>query len=289
MSSEYRHLKQALKLPPDRMLMLFESFCERSHALMDSMEWSWKFRGKQAQSNRCFWLGKGGYAEATSRQIRSLAGKLGLLPEDLPGGLKTWHYLLDQHTDRALVGYSGPGLDGRPPACLKIYLTLGWSARRFYSQIVPHRHPDVPAEVPPPRTRLVLVYSAYESGEVSSRTYFFWLNGTLSTVGVARYLRSLIGDRAFSVARMHPSVGIGFKNDTTNMLGLSFRPTGLALPDHSSWWQSPALDPLLYAAGSTPLLRERLAQVTWMTVPPGVVGPEFPYVLPEMNVYVRLS
>lgn len=73
------------------------------------------------------------------------------------------------------------------------------------------------------------------------------------------------------------------------MLGLSLRPTGIDCADHPSWWSSPVLGPLLYAAGRNPELGKRLHQVSWVTAPLTGEALRFPFAMPEMNVYVRLA
>jgi hypothetical protein len=106
---------------------------------------------------------------------------------------------------------------------------------------------------------------------------------------VAAYFKKLAGKRAVELARLHPSTGIAFKHDTTDSLGYSFHPTGLAAEDHPSWWSSPALGPILYAAGSVPALRARLRQMSWVSFPLKSSALKFPLLMPEMNVYVRFG
>lgn len=288
MSWEYQLLKRRLGLPSDRLLSLFERFCERACVAMDSMEWSWKVLPDRMLDNRIFWLGAGGCREATSRHLRRLADELGFAPADLPGGIERWRELLDTRTDRALVSYAGPDPAAGRPGVIKTYLTLDRCDEAMWAGSLRGLHAALPAAAPPGAARVLLSYSCGESGESFSRVYVMYLQRELAKREVADYLTPWIGERGLRVARGHPAAGVSVKNDTTDMLGLAFRPTGLALDDHPSWWESPALAPLLHAAGPIPALRERLQRVSWVTVPLSPASLELPYTLPEMNVYVRL-
>jgi hypothetical protein len=105
---------------------------------------------------------------------------------------------------------------------------------------------------------------------------------------LSSWLSAVAGERAVEIARSHVRSGISFKSDTTDMLGIGFRPSDLELDDHPSWRNSPVLDPVFYAAGSRPLLRERLRRLSWVTVPMSAEALAFPLLMPEMNVYVKL-
>src|SRR6266540_4105366 len=107
MRPEYRFLKHEYGISGDPMLNLFERFCDQSQGIMDAMEWSWKFLGTKVRTNRALWLGKPDQREETGRRLRRLAAELSFAPKDLPGGLRSWYRLLENHTDRALVGYAG--------------------------------------------------------------------------------------------------------------------------------------------------------------------------------------
>jgi len=252
------------------------------------MEWSWKFQGGQALANRVFWLGAGGCREETARHLDWLVAELGLAPAALAGS-EGWRELLHARMERALVSYAGPNPRTARAAAIKIYLTLEDCGEALYRGLIRPLYPDLPADCPPGGVRPLVCYAAYETGKVASRAYFLYHAAEFANPAVADYFTALAGRRAVEVARMHPSAGFAFKGDTTNMLGLSLRPTGIACGDHDAWWSSPALDPLLYAAGSHPALRERLHSVSWVTVPLTEEALRFPFVMPEMNVYVRLS
>lgn len=288
MSWEYRLLKRQLGIPQEPMLDLFERFCERAYDAMAAMEWSWKFAGQAIQSNRAFWLGAGGRRAETGRHFRWLAHELGFLAPDLPDGLSTWHRLLDTNTDRVLLGYSGDNPAGNQPACLKLYLTLESCPEDIYSELIRPLHAKLLPGTPPESARVILAHSINAQGISFSRAYLFCFQEACEDPIVRDYMSHLLGERALDVAMHHPSFGVALKNDTVDMIGFSFRPTGLDLQDHPSWRHSPVLTPLLHAAGRVPALRERLHRVSWVTVPLGIATSAFPFVLPEMNVYVKL-
>lgn len=286
MSWEYRFLKHQLEIPCDALLTLFESFCERAHDSMDSMEWSWKFHGGRALANRVFWLGAPSHRASTSEHVRWLAGELALNPADLPGGLQAWFSLVEHHTERALVSYAGPSPEGDRSAAIKIYLTLDRIAvsSRLLQAVIPKLACDLPLEA----ATVLLCYAAYECGDAASRIYLIYGQESFQEVALCEWMRSVAGDRALELARSHVRAGLAFKNDTTNMLGLGFRPSGVEMADHPCWWNSAALVPLFCAAGSRPLLRARLRRVTWITLPLSREALALPLTMPEMNVYVRL-
>ena len=279
MRTEYEYLKRESGLEQDPVLTLFEKFCSRASDAFDSMEWSWKFQPGRTLGNRIFWLG-------APRPLETRAHLEGLTAEL---GLDVRHEGLYGYTERALVSYAGPDKNKGRAAAIRIYLTLDDCSEPVYSQYVRPAYPDLPSDAPPGAVRALVCYAAYETGTVASRTYFLYHAEQLGEPAVREYLSHLLGERAVEIAAMHPSAGFAFKGDTTNMLGLSFRPTGISAADHPSWWNSPALTPLLYAAGRTPALRERLHRVSWVTVPLTSESLEFPFEMPEMNVYVRLA
>jgi hypothetical protein len=279
MRTEYDYLKNESGMEQDPVLTLFEKFCGRAGDAFDSMEWSWKFQPGRTLGNRIFWLGAPRPAE-TRAHLEWLTGELGL---DVRDGR------LYDFTERALVSYAGANKDKGRSAAIRIYLTLDDCSEPVYSDYVRPAYPDLPASAPPGAVRALVCYAAYETGTVASRAYFLYHADQLREPAVREYLVNLLGERAVEVAAMHPSAGFAFKGDTTNMLGLSFRPTGIEAAGHPSWWNSPALTPLLYAAGRTPALRERLHRVSWVTVPLTSDALQFSYEMPEMNVYVRLA
>ncbi len=282
-------LKSEMVPASDPMLRLFESFCERAQEAQHAMEWSWKFVGSTIQSNRAFWLGAGERRRATSTHIKWLAGELGFEAKGLPGGLAAWHNILDERTQRVLVGYSGAGAASGRRACIKIYLTLDELDNGAYQEFVRPLYEHLPPDTPVEKGRYLMAHSIYEDGGAFARVYLICMQEELQNAKTADFLRKAIGERGLEVARQHPSAGIALKCDTTDMLGLSLRPTGISVADHPSWWNSPVLTPLLYGAGHLPALRERLHRVSWVTVPITAEALAFPFVMPEMNVYVRLN
>ncbi len=284
---EYQYLKRQLGTPRDSMLDLFEQYCERAYDALEDMEWSWKFAAGKIQDNRAFWLGAGERRSETSRHMRWLANELSFSP-NLPGGIETWRRLLNTKTNRTLVGYSGRNESANQPPCLKLYLTLDSCQGEEYRELLQPLHPKLLAEEPPEGARIILSHAVYENGFNYPRAYLFYTQPMFANERVRTYMTNLLGAEAVAVATVHPSCGVALKNDTTDMMGLSFRPTGVELQDHPSWWRSPALTPLLCAAGKVPLLRERLHRVSWITVPMNAAVVGFPFVLPEMNVYVKL-
>ncbi len=287
MSWEYRFLKRELAIPADPLLGMFEDFCERAYDAMASMEWSWKLQGEDSLANRVFWLGSPDRREQTSDHLQWLARELAFEPVDLPGGLAAWHDLLDNHTDRALVSYAGPNPVSGRPAAIKMYLTLDLddaATASLLRAVMPKLTSDPPLE----KATVLLCYAAYEVGGSRSRIYLIYPQEAFEDAAVAGWLAALVGPHALQLARTHPRAGIALKSDTTDMLGLGLRPSEAALTDHPSWSNSPALNPLFYAAGCQPLLRDRLHRVSWITVPLDAEALSFPMIMPEMNVYVRL-
>jgi hypothetical protein len=252
------------------------------------MEWSWKLQGEEILANRVFWLGAGGCRAETAHGLDWLIAELGLKPSRLAGEAQ-WREILESHMDRALVSYAGPNPRTQRPAAIKIYLTLEGCDDALYSGLIRPLYADLPEQAPPGEVRPLICYSAYDDGDVASRAYFLYNAEDFENPAVAEYFTRLAGRRAVEVARAHPSAGFAFKGDTTNMLGLSLRPTGLDSSGHPSLWSSPALGPLLHAGGRDPLLREWLHRVSWVTVPLTDESLRFPYLMPEMNVYVRLG
>jgi hypothetical protein len=285
---QYRQLKSELGLTHDPVLGLFERYCARARGALDSMEWSWKFQGEQALANRVFWLGAGGCRVETGGHLNWLIGELGITPAALVGASE-WGEILRVHMERALVSYAGPNPWMGRPAAIKIYLTLEGCNDAVYRGLIRPLSPELPEHCPPGSVRPLICYAAYDDGGVASRAYFLYHAQEFENPAVADYFTRLAGRRAVEVARGHPSAGFAFKGDTTNMLGLSLRPTGIGAADHPAWWSSPVLGPLLYAGGRNPALRERLHRVSWVTVPLSDEALRFPFAMPEMNVYVRLG
>ena len=284
----YRQLKSELGLPDDPVLGLFERYCARARGALDSMEWSWKLQGEQALANRVFWLGAGGRRMETGGHLDWLIGELGIAPASLAGASE-WDEILRLHMERALVSYAGPNPATGRPAAIKIYLTLEGCDDAAYRRLIRPLYRDLPEECPPGNMRPLICYAAYDDGGVASRAYFLYRAEEFANPAVAEYFTRLAGPRAVELARMHPSAGFAFKGDTTNMLGLSLRPTGIDCADHPAWWSSPVLNPLLYAAGRNPALSKRLHHVSWVTAPLTGEALRFPFSMPEMNVYVRLD
>ncbi|MEP6713991.1 MAG: hypothetical protein ABJC09_00360 [Terriglobia bacterium] len=261
---------------------MFEAYCARSGGVLDSMEWSWKLQRDEALTNRVFWLGKGGHRDETSAHVEWLFAELGM------GGRLPRNSVLTHHTDRALVSYAGPNPKTRRTAAIKVYLTLNGCDERLFADAIRPLHPDLPEQMPPGAVRPLICYAAYDDGEVASRAYFLYNAAEFDNPAVVDYFGVLAGPEAVRIARLHPSSGFAFKRDTTDMLGLSLRPTAIDSTDHEALWSSPALTPLLYAAGRNPLLREYLHRVSWVTVPLTAEALLFPCVMEEMNVYARL-
>jgi hypothetical protein len=287
MSWEYWFLKNEHGLTTDPLLHLFETFCQRAYGVMDAMEWSWKFQGRRCLANRMFWLGSPGLKDLTSKHLKWLARELSFEPLDLQSGPLAWQQLLDIHTERAAVAYAGSDPNqGRGPV-IKLYLTLDhFSAIDL--EMLRSVIPKLPDNTPLRDATVILCYVVCENGNSSSRIYVMYNGRSFESTPVCDWLNGLAGERAVSLAKSHIRTGVAFKNDRTDMLGLAFRPTGSNLDDHPSWWDSPVLDPLFYAAGSQPLLRARLRRVSWVTVPLSRAALEFPLEMDELNVYVKL-
>lgn len=303
MTWEYQHLKRQLGLPGDPLLDLFERFCERAHAALDTMEWSWKFSGPQVLADRVFWLGAGGHREATSRHLLWLADALGLRADGHPGGFEAWAELVRHGTERALVAYAGPNpATGRAPV-IKIYLTLdpGRVADRPALARPPGGLADVLTGGPidgltdsltgglvVPASTGVLRCQTFElGGGEASRIYLLVSESDHDDPATAALMTALVGPRGAALARLHPRAGVAFKADGTDMLGLALRATGADGP-HAAQVLSPVLVPLLAAAHRHDALYERLDRVTWVTVPLDEQSLRLPRELREMNVYVRL-
>jgi hypothetical protein len=276
-------LKREARVERGPLLDVFEKFLRRARPITAEMEWSWKFRAQDVRADRICWLGAGDRREDTARLLTRLAAELGFKPSDLP-----WRDLVERHTNRALVGYAGPDAVGRRPAAIKICLSLDPLRQRLYSEMILPAHPGLPA-ASPSSCSVVLCHALYESGHVSSRVYLMYAQRAFRSPKLAAYLAKLAGKRAVELARLHPGTGIAFKHDTTDTLGFAFRPTGLVLKDHPSWWSSPALGPILYAAGRVPALRARLGRMSWVMMPLKASSLKFPLVMPEMSVYVRFG
>jgi len=289
MSWEYRFLKRELALPADPTLDLFERFSERAYGLMDAMEWSWSFKSGRCRHNRVFWLGAPGHAGATACHLKWLGRELRFEPAGLDGGLPTWHELLDCHTERAAVAYAGADPPENRPAALKLYLTLRPQSASVAQPLLFSLMPRLPHETPLASATIVLCYAVYATGEARSRVYLMYNQQDFDAPEVSRWLAAAAGERALALSRSHVRSGISFKNDTTDMLGLGFRPSDTSLRDHPCWWNSPALDPIFEAAGSRPLLRQRLDRLSWVTVALSPEALALPMSIPEMNVYVKLD
>jgi hypothetical protein len=281
--SEYQVLKREAQVERGPLLDVFEKFLRRARPVTAEMEWSWKFRGQDVQGDRICWLGAGGRREDTAHLLKRLAAELGFNPRDLP-----WRDLLERRTNRALVGYAGPDAIAGRPAAIKICLSLDPLPQQLYSEAIRAAHPGLPAESPS-ACSVVLCHALYESGHVSSRVYLMYAQRAFRSPNLAAYLSKLAGKRAVELARLHPGTGIAFKHDTTDTLGFAFRPTGLELRDHPSWWSSPTLGPILYAAGRVPALRARLGRMSWVMMPLKASSLKFPLVMREMSVYVRFG
>jgi hypothetical protein len=251
------------------------------------MEWSWKFEEEHALANRVFWLGAGGQRQETRCHLDWLISQMDLSPAAITGG--AWDEILDVHMERALVSYAGANPRTNRASAIKIYLTLEHCDESLYQRLIRSLYHDLPAHCPPGDVRPLICYAAYAGGSVASRAYFLYHAEAFDDPAVAEYFTRLAGPQAVEVARIHPSAGFAFKGDTTNMLGLSLRPTGIDGEDHPSRWSSPALAPLLYGAGKNPVLGKYIHQVSWITVPLTENALRFPYVMPEMNVYVRFG
>jgi len=284
---EYQHLKRQLGLPGDPLLDLFERFCERAHAALDTMEWSWKFSGPQVLADRVFWLGAGGHREVTSRHLLWLADALGLRAEGHPGGFEAWKELVRHGTERALVAYAGPNpATGRAPV-IKIYLTLDprWVIDRPALARLPGGLVDGLAV---PASTGVLRCQTFEfGGGEASRIYLLVSESCNDDPATAALMTALAGPRGAALARLQPRAGVAFKADGTDMLGLALRATGADGP-HPAQVLSPVRVPLLAAATRHDALYERLDRVTWVTVPLDEESLRLPRELREMNVYVRL-
>ncbi|HEY0135152.1 MAG TPA: hypothetical protein VGB85_13785 [Nannocystis sp.] len=287
MTWEYHLLKRQLGLVDDPLLHLFERFCERAYAAMDTMEWSWKFSGSQVLANRVFWLGAGGHREATGRHLLWLTDALGLRAEGHPGGLAAWRELVGHGIERALVAYAGPNLaTGRGPV-VKFYLTL--DPRRVAEQPELARPPGALVDdlSIPAATGVLRCHTVELGGAEASRMYYLFTGADHDDPATAALITRLAGPRGAELARLHPRSGVAFKADGTDMLGLALRATGAEGP-HPAQILSPVLVPLLAAAGRSEALYERLDRVTWVTVPLDEDSLRLPRVLREMNVYVRL-
>src|SRR5262249_50721559 len=151
-------------------LTLFEIFCERAYDAMGAMEWSWKFERRRCVANRVLWLGAPGRREATSRNLRWLAGGLSLVPTDVPGGLDGWLDLLNHHTDRAIVAYAGPDTERDRPGAIKLYLTLDLKEASA-AQLLRAVMPRLPVTTPLEGATLLLCHASYDGAPTKSRVY----------------------------------------------------------------------------------------------------------------------
>lgn len=283
MLADYRRLKAATELAGDPVLSLFERYCARASDAMDTMEWSWKFSGWDTSDNRVFWLGSSRHPDVTRRALAWLAAELGL-PRDEAD--RDWLALVDTRMDRALVAYSGPNPFSGRPAIIKIYLTLDRCTPSIYQRLVRPAAPQFPGGAP--SAGAFLLCRTVEAGKpCSARVYALFHQHDLRRPTVARFLRRTIGVRGLAAAVDYPRVGVGVKADGTNMLGIGLQPTGRRRLDLAHV-MTPVMVPLVNAAVRTPLLSERLADVTWVTVPLDQRSLSFPSTLREMNVYVQL-
>jgi hypothetical protein len=285
---EYSYLKRELGLPADPALDLFERFCERAYGVMDAMEWSWSFRAGTCRHNRVYWLGAPGRAALTSLHMKWLAGAWGLEPADLEGGMAAWLELLDRYTERAAVAYAGADAEQGRAAALKLYLTVQPEANPVVGPRLWALMPRLPRDTPLEGTTMVLCYAVYADRAARARVYLMNDQQDFYQPRVAQWLARAAGERALALAQAHVRAGISFKKDTTDTLGLAFRPSSCPLAEHPCWWNSPALDPVFQEAGNRPLLRERLRRLSWITVPITGEALAFPLSMPEMSVYVKL-
>ncbi|MEM9516521.1 MAG: hypothetical protein AAGA42_16850 [Actinomycetota bacterium] len=276
-------------VPTEPLLTAFHRFGDRAADVHESSEWSWKFAPDALLRNRIFWIGAAGQRHATANHVSWLADQVDLNPEDLDGGRDRWNTILAERTDRVTIGYAGAdSAAGRPPA-LKFYLSLEPRSDDIYRQHLRGLHDRLPAAAPPGPCRLILVYSVYADGRISSRVYVLWPQSALAIEDVRQWMSPFVGSGALSVAAGHPSSGLGVKNDTTDMLAVSFLPTGFAHRGHPARFVSPILRPVLFAAGRDPELARRLDRLTWVAAPCTEFDQEFSYELTELNIYVRID
>src|SRR5262249_53629939 len=126
-------------------------------------------------------------------------------------------------------------------------------------------------------------------GRSSSRIYVLWPQSAYERPDVCEWAGRFVGPGGLEVAAGHPSSGLGLKNDTTDMLAVSFLPTGFTSTGHPARRESPILRPVLFAAGREPELARRLGRLTWVAAPAAAFEGEIGYELGELNVYVRLD
>jgi hypothetical protein len=246
------------------------------------MEWSWKFRGWTAVGNRVFWLGGSRRRMITRESLVWLLQHLG----QNAGPADDWCALLDRRLDRALVAYSGPDPFTGRSAAIKVYLTLDRCTPSLYRRHVRPLAAGLPER--PPRAGTVLLCRTIDArGMSGARAYALFNDTDLRRRTVWRFLEATIGRRGLAAAVGYPRVGVGLKTDGTDMLGIGLRPTERRRLTVAQLWR-PVMLPLVNAAVRTPLLAERLNEVTWVTVPLDARSLSFPRQLDEMNVYVQL-
>jgi hypothetical protein len=284
MLADYRRLKAATGLVATPELSLFERYCRRAAPAMDAMEWSWKFSGWTSVANRVFWLGSSRHRDVTRRALRWLATEMDLARDEAD---RDWLALTDTHMDRALVAYSGPNPFTGRAAVIKIYLTLNRCTPSLYRRIVRPAAPHLPPE--PPGAGAILLCRTMDADRdtSSARVYALFNQRDLRRPRVASFLTRTIGARGLAAASMYPRSGIGLKADGTDMLGIGLRPTGRRQlnPAHLL---TPVMVPLVNAAVRTPVLSERINDVTWVTIPIDRTSLGFPRKMREMNVYAQL-
>jgi hypothetical protein len=286
---EHVSLAETFGLAATPLREIFDRFCVTATPFNDSMEWSWKFRPGHTLRNRIFWIGKPNRRIETADHVGRLADEIGFAPTDLDGGRATWQAVLRDETDRVTVGYAGADDVACRSESLKLYLSLKPRSDELYRGRLRHLHLGLPDSPPPGPCRIIYVYAADGHGQNSSRVYFLYPQSAYERPDVAEYMACLVGKAGVELACQHPSSGVGIKNDATDMIAVSFAPTGMSNIDHPAWRTSPILQPVLYAAGTEPELARRVHRLTWVALPADECSSELGYEVSELNVYVRLD
>ncbi len=281
---EYHELRHRIAPVADEALRHFEAFCQAARSAAGEMEWSWKLTPEHVVANRAFWLGRGGRRAQTAAAVEQLLTALHSRV-DSRGGLPRTLELLRRHTQRALVAWSGPDpLHGRGPV-LKLYLTLDPLPPERLAPVLADWVPASPL-VPPPQTAgVLLALTLFLDGRTAPRVYVMLDRAELASPATRAWLAPHISPATLPILRRYRRFGIGWKSDTTDMVGLAPAATGAT--ERVPLFHYEEFGMLARAAERAPELLPRLDRLSWYTLPIEEAAPP-PLEPSELNLYVRL-